>query len=538
MPIHSEIDPLTFRSYRFLNRTGVGGWHHFDMVGFPVETARNEITWAVLADAPDVTHLFWVDSDMIFGPDALTRLLAHDLDFVGGLCFDRRHPYKPVISRYFDPSWGFDPKTHGWLFDYPQDQVIDVDATGGAFLLVKRRVFEKIRETEGKGDPAWRKWWERKPGTGLSEDLSFCERVQEAGFKIRVDTGIDIGHKGEVVVNKDFVARNRQFEYGQWHPVPNTVKEVQRGSRTALEDACWSGPVTETGKRLAEDKPLASIVIPTYNTKAEWLQGAVQSALAQTVPVEVIVVDDGTMEYLIADADDKDAGGARRAMQGAVSIVRMPRGVRILHHDGNKGIAAALNTGISAMSTDWFCWLPADDLFEPDKVALQLASLMSVRGRCGYHGFTLKTDNGNRIAHVRTPVWNTREEQNRVLAQVCAINGTTVMIHRSVFDRVGRFDESYKYGQDWEFWCRAGLEFDWHGMTDKLATRREFQNLTEALAKDKARKADRDAEDTRIREKYKVRDRVAEALAALKESGRSRDVFNAMDEAIRILEGR
>jgi GT2 family glycosyltransferase len=485
IPVYDKYDPASVDSYRLLRRDALKNWHYFSVKGLPVDQARNELTRAAL-DESDATHLLWIDDDMVYPPDALYRMLDHDVPFVGGLCFDRRHPYKPVIARYFDPSWGFDPHTFGWLFDYPNDALIEVDATGGAFLLVKREVFEAIRtheveeqmralpgnerteETRDRLRNEYRGWWKPLPWQGASEDLSFCWRAQREGFKLHVDTGLKIGHVGEVIVDEAFAKRNRQFEYAKWHPPLD-----------ALLDAIRTRPRPRANEAMLQmdegvpRTPIATIIVTTYNEKPEYLRGAVQSALMQTVPVEVVVVDDGSETPAAAVLSD-----LARAFDGR----EWPSILRVLRQE-NQGISGALNTGIAAASCEWIGWLPSDDQYEPNKIEVQLAAMLNANAYASYTGFNLKIDNGNSVAHVPTPIFRTMSEQNEVLSKVCAINGTTILVHRSVFDRVGPFDLDLRYAQDWAMWRKIGFHYVWMGLPDKLATRREFGNLTERLRK-------------------------------------------------------
>lgn len=484
MPIARDIHPDNFLSYRmlqrdFLRKENGGGWAHFELRNQPVDVARNLLTQdALLLEAQNgvgpITHLFWVDDDMVYPPHSLRQLLAHDLPVVGGLCFDRRHPYKPILGRDTDPSWGYDKGSITWLYDYPPGALVDVDYTGGAFLLVKREVFEAISAEFGGGDPKWHGWWDPLPGLE-SEDLSFCERARRAGFSIKVDTALKIGHIGEVEVNEAFAKRNRAFEYNAWLPPARALIDAA-ASRDKRALGYTGGAVGEMAKHgYLPGHPVASIIVTAYNPRPEFFRAAVRSALSQTVPCEVIVVDDGSTPP-VSRADCGYLGDTPNATDELVRVIR---------HEKNRGISAALNTGIEAMTTDWFSWLPCDDIFEPAKVELQLASLLATRRLCGYHGYNLSTDNKNGVGHVPTICFGSREDQNRILARNCAINGTTVMIHRSVFDKVGLFDEGLRYAQDWEMWNRIGQHYDWFGTPDKLATRREFENLTAKLRETK-----------------------------------------------------
>jgi hypothetical protein len=108
--------------------------------------------------APKVSHLLFIDSDMVFHPDALMRLAAHDKHIVGGLCFTRRSPFNPVIAKW-NTRFSTDKPVLGWCYDYPKDSLFRCDVTGAAFLLVKREVFEAI---SAKFEAT--SWWEQTEG--------------------------------------------------------------------------------------------------------------------------------------------------------------------------------------------------------------------------------------------------------------------------------------------------------------------------------------------------------------------------------------
>lgn len=197
-------------------RTGLWGQAILsDVKAMVIDDARNALVGAALRrTTPAVTHVLFVDADMTFPEDALARLLAHDVPIVGGLYFNRRPPYAPMLLRQNHESWADSEPMFGHVYDYPAPQLVEVDATGCGFLLVERQVFEKVRDPDGLVGG----WFERY--RGVSEDFSFCVRAQDAGFKILVDTGLKLGHIGKVVVDEAFAERNRQVRARAWHPTP------------------------------------------------------------------------------------------------------------------------------------------------------------------------------------------------------------------------------------------------------------------------------------------------------------------------------
>lgn len=252
--------------------------------------------------------------------------------------------------------------------------------------------------------------------------------------------------------------------------------------------------------------PEVSIIIPTYNQRPEWLNAAVESARVQgdCKSVEVIVVDDGSIPQVEL--------GEEWFGRGSVGDVTLCYQVDNHGNYANAGISAALNRGIEDARGEWICWLPSDDLYLANKVEVQLADLKASGLKAGFHGWYAFKDDPTK-PHGQSVGWNwsSHKRQLQQMASGCAINGLTVMIHRSVFEDVGLFDTSFRYGQDWEMWCRITRKYEWRCTPHFLALRRDSgQNLTARIAQDDAMRAVRDAEDKRIREMYPWPSRGAE----------------------------
>lgn len=102
--------------------------------------------------------------------------------------------------------------------------------------------------------------------------------------------------------------------------------------------------------------PLVSVVIPSYN-RATLIAESLDSVFAQTYPrLEVIVVDDGSTD-------------------GTEAAVAPYRDRIIYIRQQNQGLAGARNTGNARATGEFIAWLDSDDLWNPEKTALQVAYL-------------------------------------------------------------------------------------------------------------------------------------------------------------------
>ena len=192
-----------------------------------------------------------------------------------------------------------------------------------------------------------------------------------------------------------------------------------------------------------------SVVIPTYNS-ARFITQAVDSALAQTYSeVEVIVVDDGSV-------DDTQVVLADYA--GQITYI----------YQENKGPSAARNTGIGAAQGDYLLFLDADDLVPANKLELQV-SLLDAQTDLGlvYSGWQYISEDGTQV------LGELRQKKQGLLLKELLLRtfffppGAAV-IRRECFERVGLFDESLTNAEDTDMWmriARAGYAF---GYVDRI----------------------------------------------------------------------
>lgn len=172
-----------------------------------VYDARNQLTKYVL-DKGGYDYVLWIDSDMTFEPDLLDRLMddiegketGEPLQAVSGLCFGRRPPFKPCIYKHLDITQTQTENgpmllpTSENYFDYPRDQIFEVEACGFACVLMRIEALEKMLVY---GVPFF-------PIGGLGEDLTFCWRARKQGIRFWCDSRLKIGHIMRISVDEKF----------------------------------------------------------------------------------------------------------------------------------------------------------------------------------------------------------------------------------------------------------------------------------------------------------------------------------------------
>lgn len=188
--------------------------------------------------------------------------------------------------------------------------------------------------------------------------------------------------------------------------------------------------------------PRVSIIIPTYNCD-QFLGRAIASALSQSyTDYEVLVVDDGS-------TDD-------------TSNVVAQYGQKVRYfHQSNRGVSAARNLALSYATGEFVAYLDADDMWYPEKLALQVAFL-DVHQECGFvHAEVSVIDEDDKIIHVYFNQETKRSVPHGVclndLLRRCHIQTLTVLERRQCLDRAGMFDERLPIAQDYHHWIKVAL---------------------------------------------------------------------------------
>jgi glycosyltransferase involved in cell wall biosynthesis len=187
---------------------------------------------------------------------------------------------------------------------------------------------------------------------------------------------------------------------------------------------------------------VVSIIIPVYNAQ-DYLEECLDSALNQTYDkIEVIAVNDGSTDNSL---------DILKKYSGKIKIISKKNG----------GTASALNLGIKNMNGEWFKWLSADDVLYPNAVKelIDAAKLLPNKKYILYSNYDIIDSHGKIIDKITEPNYNELDafSMNVILLDHFVGNGTTSLIHKSIIDEFGMFNETIGYKEDYELWLRYNM---------------------------------------------------------------------------------
>ncbi|MBI5571567.1 MAG: glycosyltransferase [Desulfomonile tiedjei] len=180
--------------------------------------------------------------------------------------------------------------------------------------------------------------------------------------------------------------------------------------------------------------PLVSAIIPTYD-RAGVVERAIRSVLDQTFrDFELIVVDDGSRDgttEVLSRFDDRLTAVFQE----------------------NRGVSAARNAGITRAQGELLAFLDSDDEWLPNKLARQVAVFDPRRPLFICHTDELWCCNGRPVRQKEIHRKQGGHFFERALER-CLISPSSVMLSRSLLDRVGSFDETLPAAEDYDLWLR------------------------------------------------------------------------------------
>lgn len=171
-------------------------------IGSLVYFSRNNLAKAAIKAEAD--WVLWLDSDMTFPPDLLQRMLRiceeNGLDFLSGLYFRRNPPYSTVL---YDRLEATEKGASFTTFESVPDDLFEIGGCGFGGVLMKTDV---LMDVMGK----FKRMFD--PLDGLGEDLSFCWRARQCGYKLYCDASLEMGHVGYAEITREYFEAWRKNE--------------------------------------------------------------------------------------------------------------------------------------------------------------------------------------------------------------------------------------------------------------------------------------------------------------------------------------
>ncbi len=188
--------------------------------------------------------------------------------------------------------------------------------------------------------------------------------------------------------------------------------------------------------------PTISIIIPVYNGKATILE-TIASVQQQTFSdIEIIVINDGstdsTLELLKSIQDER---------------------LKIFSYE-NGGLPVARNRGISHATGEFIAFLDADDMWTPDKLELQLAALQQHPEAGVAYSWTYFKYDEEEYSYADESSFFEGDVYADLLVRNFLHNGSNPLIRRQAIESVGFFDPTLKSCEDWEFYLRLAVNWD------------------------------------------------------------------------------
>lgn len=168
------------------------------LIGSLVYDSRNKL--AAYAVDIEADFIMWLDSDMVFPPDTLERMLKvmdenPQIDILSGIYYRRGAPFSPVAFKTLELN-----EEGKCIFEdltEVPEEISEIAGCGFGCVLMKTDCLFDMASKQDK----YGLWF--TPYAEVGEDCSFCIKAREEGYKIYCDPSIELGHMAFAPVTKD-----------------------------------------------------------------------------------------------------------------------------------------------------------------------------------------------------------------------------------------------------------------------------------------------------------------------------------------------
>jgi glycosyltransferase involved in cell wall biosynthesis len=194
--------------------------------------------------------------------------------------------------------------------------------------------------------------------------------------------------------------------------------------------------------------PRVSVIMPCFN-HARFLRGSVNGILQQTYTnLELIIVEDCSSD---------------NSWQLIQSLVDSDPRIRVLRHERNQGASRTRNDALRIARGAFIGFCDADDIWERDKIGIQLNLLNKHPEYDGAYCDAIIVDENGLPTGKRYSDWfpPPKIASGRLFGELVLrnfINMQSVLLRKECVQRVGEFDEGIKWVEDWWYWVRISRD--------------------------------------------------------------------------------
>jgi glycosyltransferase involved in cell wall biosynthesis len=204
--------------------------------------------------------------------------------------------------------------------------------------------------------------------------------------------------------------------------------------------------------------PLISVLMPSYNHE-KYIAESIESVLSQTVSdLELIIVDDASTD------NSRDVIKRYARDEGRIKPI---------YHEKNMGIARTLNDAFDSAGGTFLAWTASDDLWLPKKLEIQLPVLKRDDNLVVWGDAYIIDSQGVCTGEKASKKYLSRYKKKSGNIFLSLFNGNYVIGQTRLIKRSNttgiRFDESYKYVNDYKFEIEIASRYQYYFIDAVLA---------------------------------------------------------------------
>lgn len=214
-------------------------------------------------------------------------------------------------------------------------------------------------------------------------------------------------------------------------------------------------------------KKLVSVIIPSYN-HAKYIGDCVTSVLNQTYEnLEVFVMDDCSTD-------------------NSVDVLKKikDKRLKIFYSKTNNGTVRTINELTKKCTGDYIAIIGSDDIWKKDKIEKQVdyleknndvGAVFCLADIIDEHGKKYVPDGGFNVDIFKSENVSSSKRMRLFFEIGNHLCHSSSLIRKSVVDKIGFYDLTYRQLHDFEYWVRLVNEFNIYVLDDKLLQYRRFK---------------------------------------------------------------